>query len=198
MENTVEYLSENLESLRGSYICVSNVHTTVMAYRDEQYRKVQNESAMNLPDGKPLSIVQKMKGFSQAERVPGPDLMPEIFKISEEKGYRHLARTGSAQHRRVRRIPCRSFERGGVMFPHSRNKLCVHLSCGERDVYFNGTSAYISVGIRCGQRGFTGRVGVGHGCSGDVVTCSSVCREASGRQYKGTVDYGRVSNELPV
>ena len=97
MENTVEYLSENLESLRGSYICVSNVHTTVMAYRDEQYRKVQNESAMNLPDGKPLSIVQKMKGFSQAERVPGPDLMPEIFNISEEKGYRHYF-YGSTEH----------------------------------------------------------------------------------------------------
>ena len=46
MKSTIEYLSENLEELRGEYICVSNVHTTVMAYRDEAYRNVQNSAAM--------------------------------------------------------------------------------------------------------------------------------------------------------
>lgn len=89
MEQTVQYLSNNLDELRGKYICVSNVHTTVMAYRDKDYRKVQNQAAMALPDGKPLSIVSKRRGYKEAKRVPGPDLMPEIFRISREKGYRH-------------------------------------------------------------------------------------------------------------
>lgn len=89
MEQTVQYLSNNLDELRGKYICVSNVHTTVMAYRDEDYRQVQNQAAMALPDGKPLSIVSKRRGYKEAKRVPGPDLMPEIFRISKEKGYRH-------------------------------------------------------------------------------------------------------------
>ena len=89
MQRTISYLSENLEELRGKYICVSNVHTTVMAFRDEEYRKVQNSAAMALPDGKPLSLVSKRRGFSEAERVPGPDLMPKIFELSKEKGYRH-------------------------------------------------------------------------------------------------------------
>ena len=89
MEDTITYLTENLSELRGKYICVSNVHTTIMSYRDEEYRKIQNEAAMALPDGKPLSIVSRMRGFSEAERVPGPDLMPEIFKLSVERGYRH-------------------------------------------------------------------------------------------------------------
>ena len=89
MREVSAYLDDNLESLRGQYICVSNVHTTVMAYRDEAYRKVQNGSVLNLPDGKPLSIVQKRMGYTQAERVAGPDLMAEIFQQSEEKGYRH-------------------------------------------------------------------------------------------------------------
>ena len=31
MRETAGYLEENLESLRGQYVCVSNVHTTVMA-----------------------------------------------------------------------------------------------------------------------------------------------------------------------
>lgn len=89
MQDTIRYLSENLEALRGKYICVSNVHTTVMAFRDEAYRNVQNSAAMALPDGKPLSIVSKRRGFIEAERVPGPDLMPKIFELSKEKGYRH-------------------------------------------------------------------------------------------------------------
>ena len=89
MKKTVRYIQEHLEELKGHYVCVSNVHTTVTAYRDPQYRKVQNSAAMNIPDGKPLSIVQCMGGEKEAGRVPGPDLMPELFLLSEEKGYRH-------------------------------------------------------------------------------------------------------------
>lgn len=89
MDRTVCYIQENLEELKGHYVCVSNVHTTVTAYRDPEYRSVQNNAAMNIPDGKPLSIVQRWSGYKDAQRVAGPDLMPEIFKISEEKGYRH-------------------------------------------------------------------------------------------------------------
>lgn len=89
MDKTIAYITEHLEELRGDYICVSNVHTTVMAYRDEEYRKVQNSGAMALPDGQPLSIVSRRRGYSEAQRVPGPDLMPEILRLSEDKGYRH-------------------------------------------------------------------------------------------------------------
>lgn len=89
MEKTVSYIEQHLEELKGHYVCVSNVHTTVTAYRDEEYRHVQNNAAMNIPDGKPLSIVQRRSGFKEAGRVPGPDLMPEIFRLSEKKGYRH-------------------------------------------------------------------------------------------------------------
>ena len=89
MEKTVSYIEQHLEELKGRYICVSNVHTTVTAYRDEEYRKVQNNAVMNIPDGKPLSLVQRCSGHKEAGRVPGPDLMPEIFKISAEKGYKH-------------------------------------------------------------------------------------------------------------
>lgn len=89
MEKTVDFITGHLEKLRGKYICVSNVHTTVMAFRDEEYRKIQNGAAMALPDGQPLSIVSRARGYRNAKRVPGPDLMPEIFKLSEEKGYTH-------------------------------------------------------------------------------------------------------------
>lgn len=89
MEDTISYITEHLEELKGNYICVSNVHTTVMAFRDEKYRRVQNSAAMALPDGQPLSIVSRRRGYRQAQRVPGPDLMPAILNLSQEKGYTH-------------------------------------------------------------------------------------------------------------
>lgn len=89
MEETLQYLIRNLEDLRGKYICVSNVHTVVMSYEDEKYRNIQNSAAMVLPDGKPLSVVSRLRGFKQAQKVSGPDLMPTMFRVSEEKEYTH-------------------------------------------------------------------------------------------------------------
>ena len=90
MNEVLGTLANSLEEIRGDYVCVANVHTTVMSFRNESYRKIQNESWMTLPDGKPLSIVSKRRGYIEAERVPGPDLMPKVFEMSKEKGYRHF------------------------------------------------------------------------------------------------------------
>lgn len=89
LKETVNYIEKNLEKLKGNYICVSNVHTTVTAYEDQEYRKIQNGGALALPDGKPLSVLSKKRGFENAERVTGPDLMEELFKESENNGYNH-------------------------------------------------------------------------------------------------------------
>ena len=90
MDEVLQTLDHCLEEKRGDYICVANVHTTVMAFRDEQYRRIQNESWMTIPDGKPLSLVSRKRGFADAQRVPGPDLMVKVFEASKEKGYRHF------------------------------------------------------------------------------------------------------------
>ena len=88
MAQTVQYIENNLEKLRGKYICVSNVHTTVMAHDNPAYRNVQNSAAIALPDGKPLSVVSRKRGYTEAERVTGPDLMGELF--SRENGLKHF------------------------------------------------------------------------------------------------------------
>ncbi len=89
MDDTIAYITDNLEELRGNYICVSNVHTTVMSLRDKKYRRIQNSAAMALPDGQPLAIVSRRRGYTQAQRVPGPDLMPAVLELSQERGYTH-------------------------------------------------------------------------------------------------------------
>lgn len=90
MERTLRFLNSHLEELRGDYICVSNVHTTVMAYEDADYQRIQNGGAMALPDGAPLSVYSRKHGFADARRVTGPDLMVELLKLSKDTGYRHF------------------------------------------------------------------------------------------------------------
>lgn len=89
METTVRRIEEHLDDWRGEYICVANVHTTVTAHDDPSYRAVQNGAVMALPDGGPLSQYSRRKGFAQAARVTGPDLMKEILRESAQKHYRH-------------------------------------------------------------------------------------------------------------
>ena len=79
MADTVERIEHDMEELRGKYICVGNVHTTVMAHDDAHYHEVQKSAAFVLPDGKPLSVYSRKHGFPEAERVTGPDLMLELF-----------------------------------------------------------------------------------------------------------------------
>ena len=88
MDETVDYMDQHLDELRGKYVCVSNVHTTVMAHDDPQYYKVQAESLLSVPDGKPLSVIGRKK-FPQMNRVTGPDLMRRLFEESKEKKIRH-------------------------------------------------------------------------------------------------------------
>lgn len=89
MEWLLDYLNDNIHALSGDYVCVSNVHTTVTAYEDQEYCKVQNGGILAIPDGGPLSSVGQKRGFKNMKRTTGPSLMGEIFKISAAEGYRH-------------------------------------------------------------------------------------------------------------
>lgn len=87
MDEVVSYIKNNIKKIKGEYICVSNVHTTVMSHDDLGYMKVQNDALLRLPDGRPLSLVQKKRGYSDAKRVTGPDLMLELFNDKKLKHY---------------------------------------------------------------------------------------------------------------
>lgn len=86
MEEVIQYLLDNRNMLSGQYVCVSNVHTTVMSYDSLEYKKVQQEAILRIPDGKPLSVISRKRGYKDAKRVTGPDLMLQMCKIS---GLRH-------------------------------------------------------------------------------------------------------------
>lgn len=90
MDKTLSEIEDNLNKWKGKYICVSNVHTTVMAHDDASYRAVQNGAVMALPDGGPLSSYSRSEGKSEAKRVTGPDLMQQVLKKSSETQWKHF------------------------------------------------------------------------------------------------------------
>ena len=89
MDWLLDFISQNLVKLIGDYITVANVHTTVTAYENPSYRKIQNNGIMAIPDGGPLSSIGKRRGYTQMARTTGPDLMREIFEKSVQSGYKH-------------------------------------------------------------------------------------------------------------
>lgn len=89
MDSARDYLFNNLNNARGKYICAANAHTTVMASKDDSYRIIQNSSFLTLPDGKPLSVIGKKRGYKDIDRVTGPDFLEEILKETENTDNKH-------------------------------------------------------------------------------------------------------------
>lgn len=89
MQWLIDFTKKYIKELSGDYLCVSNVHTTVMSYDNADYCTVQNGGIMAIPDGGPLSSVGRKRGFSKMERTTGPDYLKEVLSISAQEGYRH-------------------------------------------------------------------------------------------------------------
>ena len=89
MKWLVKYLTDNIRELSGDYLTITATNEIIMAYKDEKFFKCQNGGIMSIPDGGPLKTYGQKKGYTEIERITGPDLMLELFKASEEKGLRH-------------------------------------------------------------------------------------------------------------
>ena len=90
MQWLIHYTQKNIKKLSGDYMCVSNVHTTVMAYEDAYYKSVQNNGIMAIPDGGPLASVGRKHGYKNMHRTTGPSYLENVLKLSQKKGYRHF------------------------------------------------------------------------------------------------------------
>lgn len=69
----------------GAYVCVSNVHMCMETFDSVDFCKVVNDADLVIPDGKPLSIAQKLLGNTDAQQVRGQDIMNSICAVSGEE-----------------------------------------------------------------------------------------------------------------
>ena len=90
MEFLLLFTEHNIKKLCGDYICVSNVHTTILSYEDSEYRAIQNGGVLAIPDGGPLTFVGRKRGAMNMQRTTGPDYMGEILNMSVKKGWKHF------------------------------------------------------------------------------------------------------------
>jgi exopolysaccharide biosynthesis WecB/TagA/CpsF family protein len=90
VEEAVRHVINHIDELRGEYVCFSNVHTTVMAKESEDYRNVLNSAALVFPDGAPIARLELIKGYSEVERVAGPDFMANMFRDTQDGSLSHF------------------------------------------------------------------------------------------------------------
>ena len=98
MEWLVDYLEKNISEIKGDYICVSNVHTTVTSFEDADYCAIQNGGLMAIPDGGPLSTVGQKRGHKNMERTTGPSLMERFLKSLQRKGIAIIFMAAKKKH----------------------------------------------------------------------------------------------------
>ena len=68
-----------IKSGDGGYVCFSNVHTVVTSIKNERLRQITNQALLAMPDGKPLSVIGRVRDKLQVAQVAGPDFMPYFF-----------------------------------------------------------------------------------------------------------------------
>jgi len=69
-------------------------------------KKAINDSFISLPDGRPISILARLKGIKDMERVAGPDFMTEIFRKTSGSDIKHffLGDTGDILEKLLKKI----------------------------------------------------------------------------------------------
>jgi N-acetylglucosaminyldiphosphoundecaprenol N-acetyl-beta-D-mannosaminyltransferase len=72
------------------YIAVTGMHGITEALHDADFRRILNQASLVVPDGYPLVVLGRRKGFPLARRVYGPELMVTFCRETASRGYRHF------------------------------------------------------------------------------------------------------------
>jgi len=60
---------------QSKYICITNVHSVITSYHNENFNKVLREADLVTPDGFPIAWMLRRLGHKNQQRINGPDLM---------------------------------------------------------------------------------------------------------------------------
>jgi N-acetylglucosaminyldiphosphoundecaprenol N-acetyl-beta-D-mannosaminyltransferase len=90
MERSLTRVAESLQGNRKGYVCLIGVHGITEAQRDPLLAQAFARATLMVPDGAPTVWVGRWQGFSNMQRVAGPDLMLEIFRRKEFSRYTHF------------------------------------------------------------------------------------------------------------
>jgi N-acetylglucosaminyldiphosphoundecaprenol N-acetyl-beta-D-mannosaminyltransferase len=90
MEQALARVEADLRLRRKGYVCLTGVHGVMECKRDPVLAKIFANAALSVPDGMPTVWVGRHQGHANMERVAGPDLMLEVIRRPEFRGYTHF------------------------------------------------------------------------------------------------------------
>ncbi|MFV1884730.1 MAG: WecB/TagA/CpsF family glycosyltransferase [Balneola sp.] len=88
MKGVVSEIEKRIEVNDKSKIYTPNLDFLYNASKSGEFKRILNDSDLNIPDGKPLIWLSRLNGESLKEKVAGSDLFIELCKLSNLKGYR--------------------------------------------------------------------------------------------------------------
>jgi N-acetylglucosaminyldiphosphoundecaprenol N-acetyl-beta-D-mannosaminyltransferase len=71
---------------QSRYVTLCNVHSVVTASKCAAHNKVLAQADLTLPDGAPIAWALRREGFSQQQRINGPDLTWRYLAVAERLG----------------------------------------------------------------------------------------------------------------
>lgn len=74
----------------GHYIAVTGMHGVTEAQHDPEFAEILNSASLVVPDGYPLVVLGRWRGFPLKRRVYGPELLETFCATTTGKAYRHF------------------------------------------------------------------------------------------------------------
>ncbi len=90
LQSAVTTIADWIDGDQREYICVTDAHCVVQAYRHPQIAQVYRNAGMVTPDGMPLVWMCKWAGHRQTARVYGPDLVRAVMSDPNLRYKRHF------------------------------------------------------------------------------------------------------------
>lgn len=87
LQKTISLVDYWITKGQKHYICVSDVHCIIQSQTDPEFRKIQNNSGLTVPNGMPLVWLGKLQHLNSIGCVYGPDLTLSLLQLAEQKGY---------------------------------------------------------------------------------------------------------------
>ena len=116
--NAVKEIILKCQNIERLNLCISatGAHGLIVAYNDENFKKVLDYFFISLPDGMPGVWVGRLKGAENMSRCYGPDFFRDIMIESSKKNIKHFFCGGKEGVAEQLKIECaRKFRNNNVV-----------------------------------------------------------------------------------
>ncbi|MFB5760252.1 WecB/TagA/CpsF family glycosyltransferase [Paenibacillus medicaginis] len=151
-QETIIELEKWVANKENHYVCVCNTHSIVTASNDKLFATVLNNAGICTPDGTPVVWALRSYGFTEQDRVDGPNMMLKLCELSAQKKYKIFFYGGTAEtleqlNRKVTQM-FEGIEIAGSYSPPFRN-LTAYEETEIADMINTSNADFIFVSLGC-------------------------------------------------